>query len=125
MQGMDSVYVHVTDDMRQQLCGYLDKLWHEGIADRYKLAPRSAVPLLDQILVAHEQTIKRQGERRSAEKHGERPASRRTRPPGRSAASPAREHRCQVRYPSDHLSSSNYFDLQNLRATWLMGQARG
>ncbi|HXL90431.1 MAG TPA: hypothetical protein VN969_15915 [Streptosporangiaceae bacterium] len=53
MQGMDSVYIHVTDDMRHQLCDYLERLWHQGIAERYKLAPRSAVPLLDQALVAH------------------------------------------------------------------------
>jgi integrase len=53
MQGMDSVYIHVTDDMRRQLCNYLERLWHQGIAERYKLAPRSAVPLLDQALTAH------------------------------------------------------------------------
>ena len=53
MQGMDSVYIHVTDDMRRQLCNYLERLWHQGITERYKLAPRSAVPLLDQALVAY------------------------------------------------------------------------
>jgi integrase len=53
MQGMDSVYIHVTDDMRRKLCNYLEGLWQQGIAERYKLAPRSAVPLLDQALVAH------------------------------------------------------------------------
>jgi integrase len=53
MQGMDSVYIHVTDDMRRKLCSYLEGLWQKGIAERYKLAPRSAVPLLDQALVAH------------------------------------------------------------------------
>jgi hypothetical protein len=53
MQGMDSVYIHVTDDMRHKLCTYLEGLWQKGIAERYKLAPRSAVPLLDQALVAH------------------------------------------------------------------------
>ena len=53
MQGMDSVYIHVTDDMRRQLCNYLEGLWHQGIAERYKLTPRSAVPLLDQALVAY------------------------------------------------------------------------
>jgi len=53
MQGMDSVYIHVTDDMRRQLCNYLEGLWHQGITERQKLAPRSAVPLLDQALTAH------------------------------------------------------------------------
>jgi gamma-glutamyl:cysteine ligase YbdK (ATP-grasp superfamily) len=53
MQGMDSVYIHVTDDMRHQLCNYLERLWQQGVAERYKLAPRSAVPLLDQALVAY------------------------------------------------------------------------
>jgi len=53
MQGMDSVYIHVTDDMRRQLCNYLEGLWQQGIAERYKLAPHSAVPLLGQALVAY------------------------------------------------------------------------
>jgi integrase len=53
MQGIDSVYLHVTDDMRQRLCAYLEALWGQGIAERYKLAPPSAVPLLDDLLLAH------------------------------------------------------------------------
>jgi len=67
MQGMDSVYIHVTDDMRQQLCDYLQRLWEEAIAERYKLAPRSAVPLLDEILVAHHKKVAREATERSAE----------------------------------------------------------
>jgi hypothetical protein len=58
MPGMDAVYVHVTPEMRQQLCDYLQQLWQQGIAERYALAPRSAVPLLDEILIAHEKTLR-------------------------------------------------------------------
>jgi hypothetical protein len=39
--------------MRQNLCNYLEQLWQKGIAERYALAPRSAVPILDQLLIAH------------------------------------------------------------------------
>jgi integrase len=55
--GMDGIYVHPTPEMRQQLCDYLQQLWEQGIAERYKLAPRSAVPLLDATLIAHEKRI--------------------------------------------------------------------
>jgi hypothetical protein len=58
MPGMDAVYLHVTPEMRQQLCDYLQQLWQQGIAERYTLAPRSAVPLLDGILIAHEKSFK-------------------------------------------------------------------
>jgi len=39
--------------MRQMLCDYLEGLWNQGIAERYALAPRSAVPLLNEVLIAH------------------------------------------------------------------------
>ena len=55
MAGMDSVYVHVTDEMRQHLCDVLEGLWRAGIAERYQIAPRSAVPILDEILLAYAQ----------------------------------------------------------------------
>jgi integrase len=55
MAGMDAVYVHVTDDMRQHLCDVLEELWRNGIAERYEITPRSAVPILDEILLAHAQ----------------------------------------------------------------------
>jgi hypothetical protein len=54
MRGMDAVYLHVTDEMRQQLCGVLEQLWQGAVAQRYELAPRSAVPLLNEILITHE-----------------------------------------------------------------------
>jgi integrase len=57
LPGMDAVYNHVTPEMRQQLCDFLQQLWHQGIAERYKLAPRSAVPLLNDVLIAHEKTL--------------------------------------------------------------------
>jgi len=53
MRGMDAVYLHVTDEMRRRLCGFLEQLWQEAVAQRYELAPRSAVPLLNEILIAH------------------------------------------------------------------------
>ena len=64
--GMDAVYVHPTPEMRQQLCDHLQQLWEQGIAERYKLAPRSAVPLLDAILVAHEKALKPEREQADA-----------------------------------------------------------
>ena len=30
MRGMDAVYVHPTDEMRQRLCDVLEKLWQDG-----------------------------------------------------------------------------------------------
>ena len=57
MQGMDAVYNHATPEMRQQLCDYLGRLWNQGIAERYALAPRSAVPILDEILIAHGKSL--------------------------------------------------------------------
>ena len=55
MAGMDAVYVHPTDEMRQRLCDVLERLWQTAVAQRYELAPRSAVPLLNEILIAYEQ----------------------------------------------------------------------
>ena len=55
MHGMDAVYVHPTAEMRQRLCDVLEQLWRTAVAQRYELAPRSCVPLLDEILIAYEQ----------------------------------------------------------------------
>jgi hypothetical protein len=44
--------------MRQQLCDYLEHLWQQGITERYTMAPRSAVPILDGILTAHAKTLR-------------------------------------------------------------------
>lgn len=71
MPGMDSVYVHPTLEMRQRLCDVLEQLWHTAVAQRYDLAPRSAVPLLDQALIAHERDL----DRRSAPQNAPRQAS--------------------------------------------------
>jgi integrase len=64
--GMDAVYVHPTPEMRQQLCDHLQQLWKQGIAQRYALAPRSAVPLLDALLIAHEKTLQPEREQTDA-----------------------------------------------------------
>jgi len=52
MPGMDAVYNHVTAEMRQQLCDVLEELWRAALAQRHEMATRSAVPLLNQILLA-------------------------------------------------------------------------
>jgi gamma-glutamyl:cysteine ligase YbdK (ATP-grasp superfamily) len=57
MQGMDAIYVHPTDEMRQRLCDVLEQLWQTAVAQRYELASRSAVPLLNEILIAYEQGL--------------------------------------------------------------------
>jgi len=54
MPGMDAVYNHVTTEMRQQLCDVLEDLWWSAITQRRELAPRSAVLLLDHMLVTDE-----------------------------------------------------------------------
>jgi hypothetical protein len=57
MHGMDAVYVHPTHEMRQRLCAVLEELWRKAVAQRYEMAPKSAVPLLNEILVAYEQGL--------------------------------------------------------------------
>jgi hypothetical protein len=57
LSGMDATYLHVTDDMRRKLSNYLQGLWNTAIEQRYAMAPRSAVPLLDQILIDHENSL--------------------------------------------------------------------
>lgn len=47
---MQGVYGHVTDGMRQDLRDYLEGLWAEALAERFARAPRSPVPVLDQLL---------------------------------------------------------------------------
>jgi integrase len=54
MPGMDRVYIHVTLEMRQRLCDVLEELWQDAVAQRYATAARSVVPLLNEILIAHE-----------------------------------------------------------------------
>ena len=57
MHGMDAVYVHPTTEMRQRLCDVLEQLWQTAVAQRYELLPRSAVPLLNEILIAYAQGL--------------------------------------------------------------------
>ena len=53
MPGMDAIYNHITLAMRQRLCDVPEQLLRDAVIQRYKLAPRSAVPLLNQILADH------------------------------------------------------------------------
>ena len=50
MPGMDAVYTHVTLEMRQRLCEVLEDLWCDAVIRRRRMAPASAVPLLNEIL---------------------------------------------------------------------------
>jgi hypothetical protein len=54
MPGMDAIYNHVTPEMRQHLCNVLEELWQSAVAGRYKLATRSAAPVLNKILIGYE-----------------------------------------------------------------------
>ena len=54
LQGMDRVYMHVTRQMRERLCEVLEELWQDALTERYKIDKCSQVPLLDQLLRAHE-----------------------------------------------------------------------
>jgi hypothetical protein len=54
MPGMDAIYTHVTPEMRQHLCDTLEHLWRLAIAERHALASRSAVLLLNDVLLRHE-----------------------------------------------------------------------
>jgi hypothetical protein len=46
--------MHVTRQMRERLCAVLEELWQDALAERYKSSPHSHVPLLDDLLRAHE-----------------------------------------------------------------------
>jgi hypothetical protein len=54
LQGMDRVYMHVTRQMRERLYAALEELWQDALAEHYKISPHSHVPLLDDLLRAHE-----------------------------------------------------------------------
>jgi hypothetical protein len=54
MPGMDAVYTHVTQEMRQRLCEVLEDLWHDAVMQRRRLAQMSAVPLLNEILAGRD-----------------------------------------------------------------------
>lgn len=56
MPGMDAVYTHVTMEMRRRLCAVLEQLWHDAVAQRRRLSPTSAVPLLNEILATRDDT---------------------------------------------------------------------
>jgi len=51
--GMRGVYSHVSPRMRADLVAALQNLWETSLTERVKLAPRSAVGILDTLLGAH------------------------------------------------------------------------
>jgi hypothetical protein len=122
IQGMDSFYVHVTDDMRKQLCDYLQRLWEKGIAGRYKLAPRSAVPLLDEILVAHHKKVTREATERSAETANQQ-RLRSSRMQARWAAREARARHFMT--PRHLVGRSGYHRYRGETRQRVLSQARG
>jgi integrase len=58
MPGMDAVYTHVTPEMRQHLCNALEQLWQDALTQRLELSARSAVPLLNQVLVNRQLNVR-------------------------------------------------------------------
>jgi hypothetical protein len=48
--GMRGVYKHIAPEWRVDLVNGLQRTWEESLAERAKIAPRSAVPLLDRLL---------------------------------------------------------------------------
>jgi hypothetical protein len=50
MPGMHGVYGHVSPAMRANLKAALQERWDNSLRQRARLAPRSAVPLLDRRL---------------------------------------------------------------------------
>jgi hypothetical protein len=49
---MRGVYSHVTPGMREELRAGLEHFWKVSLMERVRLAERSAVPVLDHILMA-------------------------------------------------------------------------
>lgn len=71
--GMRGVYSHVTPRMRAELKAGLQELWVASLDDRARLAQRSAVPVLDDLLAA---------QRGASSKIGSHSAPRIGQPPG-------------------------------------------
>lgn len=51
--GMRGVYTHPTAEMRASLVALLERLWRDALGARAALHPRSAVPLLDELLASY------------------------------------------------------------------------
>ncbi|HYK30339.1 MAG TPA: hypothetical protein VEV63_00200, partial [Streptosporangiaceae bacterium] len=49
--GMRGIYSHVTPGMRKELTDGLQETWQASLKDRARLASRSAVPVLDELLL--------------------------------------------------------------------------
>lgn len=52
--GMRGVYSHVSETMRTALRQALQAMWEQSLAERLRISPRSAVPVLDRLLWEHE-----------------------------------------------------------------------
>jgi hypothetical protein len=67
--GISSLYAHVSDRMRDELKHALQTRWEESLRDRAAIAPRSPLPLLDELLTAEvthrNQTTPGDGENRN------------------------------------------------------------
>ena len=50
--GMRGVYSHISKRMRTGLVDALQELWEESLSERASIAPRSAVNVLDALLIA-------------------------------------------------------------------------
>lgn len=48
--GMRGVYGHVSQSMREELKAALEARWQESLRQRAQMTPRSAVPMLDNLL---------------------------------------------------------------------------
>ena len=58
--GMRGLYAHTSDRMRDDLKQALQARWEGSLSDRAAIAPRSPVPLLDELLTAEGPTGTRQ-----------------------------------------------------------------
>lgn len=55
--GMRGIYTHIAPQWRVDLVNGLQRLWEEPLDQRALYSPRSAVPLLDDLLAAHRKPV--------------------------------------------------------------------
>jgi hypothetical protein len=51
--GVRGIYSHITTGMRADLRARLQELWEASLRERARIAPRSAVAVLDALLARH------------------------------------------------------------------------
>jgi hypothetical protein len=56
--GMRGLYAHASERMRDDLKAALQARWEESLRARAAIAPRSPVPLLDQLLAPHREATR-------------------------------------------------------------------